>query len=85
MPSEILEIYPYTVANFRLFGFVALIFWASGRKHDDVILGSQFTGKIAEIIVCTWYGFTGSMREDDEVDVDIQDLFGGSRLSPAGG
>ena len=67
----------YLAFHFSVFGFVGVIFGVSGRKLDDVFPGFQFTGEFAEIITCWRYGFTGSMREDDEVGVEQQEFVGG--------
>ena len=84
----------YLAFDFAILGSVSVILGASGSKLDNVVARFEFTGEFTEMIARGREGFTGTVREDDGVGVEVEDAFGGYstesfsvefELCPAGG
>ena len=66
----------YLAFDFALMGSVPVILGASGREFHDMIVGFQFAGEFAQMITQGQHGLSGSMREDDGIGIEVEDLLG---------
>ena len=67
--------------DFSVFGLVPIILRVGGSVLDDMISCFEFPCEFSEMISQGWNGFAGSMREDDEIRVEIQHLAGDEMAS----
>ena len=66
----------YLTLHFPLVSLVPVILGASSSKFDDVVAGFEFAGEFSKMISQGQHGLTGSMREDDGIGIEVQQLFG---------
>ena len=66
----------YLAFDFPLVGAVPVILGASGGEFDDMIVGFQFAGEFAQMIAQGQHGLSGSVRENDGIGVEVEDLLG---------
>ena len=58
-----------------LLGLVAIILGTARHEFHDVIIGVQFTRKLAEVIAQDWVGLAFLFEVNDRVGVIVQDAF----------